>query len=52
MHRGAVRAGEREVMEFHLIHELVDILFDSANEGKKYFVKKGLIKLLMRAYGF
>lgn len=51
MHRASVRAGKREVTEFHLIHELVEIMFDSGNKGKEHFVKEGLVTLLLLAHG-
>ena len=51
MHRAQVRAGLREVTEFHLIHELVEIMFDSASADKSRFVKEGLVTLLMLANG-
>lgn len=51
MHRAAVRAGKREVTEFHLIHELVEIMFDSASADKSRFVKEGLVILLMLSHG-
>lgn len=51
MHRAQVRAGLREVTEFHLIHELVEIMFDAASADKSRFVKEGLVTLLMLANG-
>ena len=51
MHRAQVRVGLREVTEFHLIHELVEIMFDSASDAKSRFVKEGLVTLLMLANG-